>query len=1024
MKPPAYLLRPLGILAVFAALALGGLFCWSRLPVELLPRLPYPRLTVVTVYEHAPPQEVETLVTRRLEGVLGTVAGVRRLESVSSEGLSQMTLIFQWGRDLGQSAAEVREKLDSVADQLPREAQPPLVLHYDPSEAPVITLGLMGPASGTALRSQAQDALKNRLETLEGVAAVRLSGGLVPEVEVEADLARLVAQNLDLGTLVERIKKANLNSPAGELRMGNLELPVRTLGRFASPQDIPQVPVNRGQGGTVVNISEVARVRPWHKDQTGFCRVDGQPAVLLSVLKEPAANAVEVSRRVRERLAQMAPGLPAGWTLQVVDDQAPFVENSLAQLRDAVLWGGLLAFLVLVWFLRRFQAALLVMLSVPVSLLAALGTMYLAGVGLNLMSIGGLALGVGMLVDASIVVLEAYERHLAREGEPLMAAAQALGEVRGGLVTATLTTVSVLVPVLFLTGLAQRLFQDFAFTLVASLLYSLATALLLLPALLVWRGRRRPRQTARPPAEAPRYRRALEASLHRPALLAGLGLLALALGLAGLWHRGAALLPEVSGGRLLCQLRLPPESGLPILTRAVDRAEEYLRAQPAVASIVTRAGVDPHDSSGQGGDLGLDAGRPHEALLTIQLKPGQGLGRKAEGLRLNLRQGLLALGGAEVEVLPAGNLTEPGREALAAPQLLRLMGEDLPELTALAAKVLERLRGVPGLTGLMADGAAQSGQLQVRVDRDAAATQGINVSQVAQELRRAVQGEVAGKLLEGDRETDIRVRLLAGDRQDPATLGELPLRSQTGHTVRLRQVSSLVPGQGPQEILRQERRRTVLIRGQVTGQAFSRGQDQALAAAAQVELPAGYELRPGSQSLALGESFSSLGAALGLSLMLIYVILVVQFESLRWPLVILLALPPLCLGPALALNLAGLPLSALVLLGSVVLIGMAVNTSILLVDYTNQLRRAGMEPAQALAQAALVRRRPIVMTTLTTILGTLPLALGWGAGADLAQPLALTVASGLLVSIAATLLLVPALYRLFLGRGQGQEQGR
>ncbi|MBI5523009.1 MAG: efflux RND transporter permease subunit [Desulfarculus sp.] len=1016
MKPPAYLSRPLGILAVFAALALGGLFCLSRLPVELLPRLPYPRLTVVTVFEHAPPQEVETLVTRRLEGVLGTVAGVRRLESVSAEGLSQMTLIFQWGRDLGHSAAEVREKLDSVADQLPREAQPPLVLHYDPSEAPVITLGLTGPAAGTALRAQAQDVLKNRLETLEGVAAVRLNGGLVPEVQVEADLARLVAQNLDLGTLVERIKKANLNSPAGELRLGNLELPVRTLGRFASPQDIPQVPVGKGQGGALVSLAEVARVRAGHKDQTGFCRVDGLPAVLLSVQKEPGANAVEVSRRVRERLAPMAAGLPTGWGLQVVDDQAPFVEDSLAQLRDAVLWGGLLAFLVLAWFLRRMRAALLVMLSVPVSLLATLGAMYLAGVGLNLMSIGGLALGVGTLVDASIVVLEAFERHQARAGEPLAAAASALGEVRGGLITATLTTVSVLVPVLFLTGLAQRLFQDFAFTLVASLLFSLATALLLLPALLVWLGRGQV-AAARPPAQAAHYRRALQWSLAHPLTAAGLGLLALVLGLGGLWVRGAALLPEVGGGRLLVQLRLPPESGLPLLTGAVDRAEEFLRARPEVASLVTRAGVDPHDSGGQGGDLGLDPGRPHEAMLTVHLKPGQGLGRGAEGLRTSLRQGLTALGGFEAEVLPAGNLTEPGREALSPPQLLRLMGDDLDTLVELSAKVLARLKDVGGLAGLVADGAAKSGQLQVRVDREAAAAQGVNVTQVAQELRRAVQGEVAGKLLQGDRETDIRVRLQPGDRQEPAALGELPLLGQGGQTLRLRQVANLHPGQGPQEILRQERRRTVLIRGQVTGQAFSQGQESALAAAGQVELPAGYELRPGSQGLALSESLSSLGAALGLSLMLIYVILVVQFESLRWPLVILLALPPLALGPALALNLTGLPLSALVLLGSVVLIGMAVNTSILLVDYTNQLRRAGMAPAQALLQAAQVRRRPIVMTTLTTVLGALPLALGLGAGADLAQPLALTVVTGLFVSIAATLLLVPALYRLFLGRG-------
>ncbi|MFH1059974.1 MAG: efflux RND transporter permease subunit [Pseudomonadota bacterium] len=1012
MSSPGFLGRPLGVLALFAALALGGLFCWPRLAVELLPRLPYPRLTVVTTYENAPPQEVEALVTRRLEGVLGTVAGLRRLDSLSAEGFGQMTLVFEWGRDLAQSAAEVREKLDSVADQLPREAQPPLVLHYDPSEAPAVTLALTGPAGGGALRDLASEVLKPRLETLAGVAAVRLGGGLVPEVQIEADLARLVATGLELGALVERVKQANLNAPAGELRLGKLMLPVRTVGRFNSLADIPPVPLKEPRDGAVVTLGEVAQVRAGHKDQEGFARVDGRPAVLLMILKEAGANTVGVSQRVRDRAQELADVLPAGWGLAVVDDQAPFIADSLSQLRDAVLFGALLAFGVLLWFLRRPGAALLVVLAVPVSLLTTLAVMYVAKVELNLMSIGGLALGVGMLVDGSIVVLEAYERHRAALGEPLAAARTALREVRSGLVTATLTTVAVLLPVLFLGGLAQRLFVDFAFTLVTSLLTALAVALFLLPAMLVWRGRAaKPRPQ---PGPSRRYGAWLNACLARPWLPVALGLVAVAAGAAGLYTRGAALLPEVQASRLLVQLRLPPESGLQVLEEAADRAEAWLKSQPEIESLVTRGGVEPVEA-GQG-QPNQEPGRAHEVLITVKLKDGAGQGRAAGEFMARLRQGLKDQR-LPAEVMPAGNLAEPGREGWLPPQLVRILGEDLATLRRLAKDLTERLGGMGGYAGIMADGAAQSGQLQVKVDREAAAALGVTVQQVSQEAKRAVAGEVAGKLVSGGKETDIRVRLRLSDRTDPVALGELPLAGPKESIVRLRQAARLEPGEGPEEVLRQERRRAVLVRGQVVGEPFSTGQARAMQAAALLEAPQGYEVRPGLQAQALSESLGELMAAMGLALMLIYVILVVQFESLRWPLVILLGLPPLAFGPAAALWLSGLPVTALVLLGGVVLLGMAVNTSILLVDYTNQLRAQGVALVEALVRAAQVRRRPILMTTLTTVLGTAPLALGWGAGATLGRPLALTALAGLVVSIVVTLLLIPALYRLLAGRG-------
>ncbi|MGD9123522.1 MAG: efflux RND transporter permease subunit [Desulfarculaceae bacterium] len=1020
MNRPGYLNRPWGLLALFTALVLGGLFCWPRLPVELLPRLPFPRLTVVTNFENATPQDVDTLITRRLEAVLGTVPGVRRVESVSSEGSSSIKLIFDWGSPLTEAAAQVREKLDSVADQLPREADTPLVLHFDPSEAPVITLALAGGEDLLALRSLAEDHIKTKLETQPGVAAVRLSGGLVREVQVLADRGRLVAQNLDLATVVDKVKKANLDSPAGELHLRGLEVAVRTVGRFHRPQEITQVPLSGGQGQALLTLGEVADVVLTHKDKTGFSRVDGKPAVLIAVIKGPLANAVQVSRTVREQAGQLKGSLPPGWGLSVVEDQAPFIEESLGQLGNMVLWGGGLAFLVLIVFLRSIASALLVVVSAPVALVATFGLMHVAGVSLNLMSIGGLALGVGMLVDGSIVVLEAFRRHRLTKSDSLAAAQAALTEVRGGLVCGALTTTVVLVPILFMTGLAQRLFKDFAFTLAASLLLSMVTALFLLPTLLTWLYRNRmPRSEASAlPRQKPRiYAPLLERALRWRLITVFLSVAVVGFSAWGLGSLGASLLPDLSGGRILVQVSLPPGSSLERLEQAVSQAEAILAKTPEVKTMVTRAGVDP-----QGALLpGTEVGRPYQALIALQLKPGTQTAPGGKGLMERLRQELAQVKDAAIEVAPGGDLAAPGRESFAPPQLLLVQGEELGTLRRVGEKILSRLRGLEGLAGLRADGVSLTKQLMVVPDRQGAAVSGVSVSQVARSVRRAVQGEEAGKLLQGDRQTDIRVRLRPGDRRNLADLEKLPLSTPRGGMMYLGQLARVRAGMGPEEIFRYQRRQAILVRGQVTGQPFSTGQDAALKEAAQVELPPGYELQPGAQRVALTESLTGLAAALGLALLLIYVILVVRFESLRWPLVILMGLPPLMAGPALALHLAGIPISALVLLGGVVLLGMAVNGSILMVEYCNQLRQADLPARQALSQAAWVRFKPLMMSTLTTVLGALPLCLGLGGASAISRPLALTVVSGLLTALLSTLFLVPVLYSLWGRLGPGRR---
>ena len=996
-----YLKRPLGVIALFAAALAAGLFCLVRLPVSLLPSLSQPRLTVMTRYEHATPDEVDSLVTRRLEAVLGTVTGMRRMESLSKQGLSRIGLVFDWDRALTTASAEVREKLDSAIARLPREASPPLVLPYDPSQTPLITLALSGDAGGLALRRAAEERIKPRLLTLPGVAEVGVQGGQEPEVQVLVDKGSLIAHGMDLAKVVEGVKKANLNSPAGELRIKNRNMPVRTVGRFVNPQQIATTPLIT-QGQAALTVGQVATVRYTHKDLTGFCRVNGKDAVLISVLGAQEANALAVSDAVRQAVGGL--GLAKGMKLTVVEDQAPLVAGSLEELARMVMLGGLLAILVLLVFLRRLRAAFLVALAAPLGLFISFGLMNLFGVGLNLMSIGGLALGVGMLLDGSIVVMEAFERHY-RPGDSRLAAARlALGEVSGSLITGTLTTAMVLVPVFFMTGLAQRLFADFAFTLAASLLVSLATGLLLLPALLVWLGGK-PRKLK---AKREKSGGGFWFWVVRMKLV--LALIALGLGYGAYWHlaqQGVSLLPSLGMDRMRISLKLPGGSGLDNLQKAVDWVEKSVRENDPKARVITRAGrLDSEDLLG-----GPQAGEEDQAGLTAYLPPGADPEASAGVLGRKLAQ----VQDAEVQVVPGGQVSglregEDGRAELAV-----LVGEDRGKLISSAQALKKALAAQPYLEALEVRGLSSKKRIDIKVERQSAALAGISVSQVARTVGRAVQGEVAGQLLAGDRQIDIRVRLQESDRQGLHDLSELPLSTSQGGSMQLNQAATLSSGQGPLEIMRRHRRPALVLKGRIKGLPHGVGQEKALEAARKVKLAPGVELKPGSGRRELLESMRGLGGALLLALALVYVILVVRFESLLRPLVVLLGLPSAAVGPALALHYLKMPLDALVLLGGVVLLGVSVNGSILLVDLADRRRKQGMNGAVALAGAARVRVKPLLMTTMTTVLGALPLCLELGQTAGLSRPLAVTVVSGLITGMLGTLFLVPGLFALFTG---------
>lgn len=1004
------LFHPLAIIALFSLMVIGGIASLPSLPVELLPSLKHPSLVIITSFANASAQEVESLLTRPVEEAVGTVTGLKSMSSTSAEGTSTVVVKFNWGTNMGLASAEIREKLDLIADEFPRDVKLPIVVQYDPSDAPVMTLALTGPQSLTALYVLAKDILRKELETVSGVASVRISGGLEPEIQVLVDPGRLAAYHADLKVVADQLEAANINFPGGTFVQGPWELHVRTVGRFKNLNEIGSVSIGRGIDGGSVQIKDVAEIKALHSDRKGICRVNGQPAVLLGIMKDPSDNTVQVAELVSERVHQLVSLLPAAAKLEVVDNESPIIERALRALKIDILWGGCLAFAVLLLFLRNLGSAGLVMLSIPVSVMSTFAFMAFAGVSLNIMSIGGIALGVGMLLDCSIVVLEAVHRK-GRDAESVLdLTVEALEEVGPSVVSGTLTTLAVLIPILLMTGMAQRLFRDLAFTMGVSMAMSLLVSIFLLPAMIVKTHRfNHVASSASETASALErgYRAALARVLEHPFLIVTVSIAFVMAAAGALYSLGFQLLPNVDMGRFTINLTLKPEASIDTISQVVEKCEDRLRRLPYVLGTITEAGVDSNKSRE---DSTQYSGKSNEARIIVQLSDD--LGISASRAVRSLRDLKDSLPDAQVDfVLRQGPLARI-LGSVKSPEVLRLCGDELEPLRDLADNMFANLNASSFLKDISIDGNTWTEHLRVVVDRYKAATNGISVDDVAHAVRNAVQGKVVGQFRSGGLEQDIRVRLKTKDRTRIEDLKALPLRSAHGGTVFLGQVAEISTGSGPREILRTDRRRNVVFHANVVGEAVATGEAKALEKARSANLPAGYEAVPGAERFELMASLKSLSIALGLAALLVYTIVVVQFESLTWPLVVFSALPFTIVGPAMTLDYLQSPVNVLVLIGAVVLIGIVSNMSILMVATINDLRSRGLSTRDAIREGCAIRLRPILMTTFTTVLGALPMCID-SAGADqLNQMLALTIVSGLLASTLFKLFALPVIYEL------------
>ena len=1005
--------RRVSVMMAALAIVVFGAVAYNRLALELFPDITYPSITVQTEFPDTAPQEVENLVTRPVEEAVGVLRGLQTVHSVSRAGMSEVTLEFEWGADMDLLSMEVREKLDRLI--LPEDALDPVVLRFDPSLDPIVRLALAGGEDLTVLRRLADKQIKQDLETIKGVASASIKGGLEEEIQVEVDQDRLAALGIPIDEVRRVVGISNVNLPGGALRGRDSQFLIRTVNEFRSVEEIADLIVRR-EGNAVVRLGEVADVFWGAKEREEITRTGGRESVEISIYKEGDANTVTVARRLQDRIDEWQQGkLPPGVTMTVLFDQSHFIQQAVNEVRNAALVGGVLAVLVLLAFLRDGRSTLIIATSIPISVVATFVAMYRMDISLNIMSLGGLTLGIGMLVDNSIVVLESIHRKK-QLGAPLFAAAVAgTSEVGGAVVASTLTTVAVFLPIVFVEGIAGQLFRDQALTVTFSLLASLAVAVTMIP-MLSAAGARLPRRGAHDDADdvaehieaggterslgwfSDLYDRLLRGALRLRwvTLVVAFGVFGLSLWAVGLL--GTELIPQLAEGEFFFEVKLPEGASLAATDRTIATMEQAAAAEPGVERYYATVG-----SRLVSGGMSLNTKAENLGQLNVVMKD-RADDRAEAAAAEHLRERFARLPDVEVK------FGRPSYFSLKTPVEVIVYGEDLDELRAYSLDLARRLASVPGLVDVRSSLEAGNPELQVVFDRDRLASLGLDMGTLSETLRSRVLGVVPTRFKEQDRQIDIRIRNRAEDRASVRDVRNLVVAGPEGEPIRLLAVADVTEARGPAEIHRLQQQRAAVISANLEDRSLGAAVADVEEAIAAMPPGPGLTTDLGGQNREMQVSFRSLRFAIALAVFLVYLVMAATFESFLHPLLVLFTIPLALVGVVAGLLATGTTITVIVLIGTVMLVGIVVNNAIVLIDTINRLRRAGVARTEAVVRGGHLRLRPILMTTLTTILGLLPMALAWGEGAELRSPLAITVASGLALSTLLTLVVIPAAY--------------
>ncbi|MEP6757225.1 MAG: efflux RND transporter permease subunit [Chthonomonadales bacterium] len=1021
--------RPVAVTMRIAALVLLGAICATRLPVDLLPKVSLPTVAVNTTWPNVSPEEIEAQVTRPIEEAVSSVPNLYQVTSQTTEGLSVVRVTMQWGADVGQAAIDVLQLVERARQRFPTDPtlQAPIVFKYDPSTLPILIFGVRGEEDPVKLRTLLDNQVTPIIESADGVGSAVVTGGEQRAIIVDCDQAKLQAYHFSMTDVIKRIGQENQNVPAGIALQGKTELTIRTLGWFKNPTEVAHIPIGSFNGQQIL-LSQIADVRDEHPETRLITRLNLDPAVGIIITKQSAANTVTTAEAVKDKIIQIQKLYP-NLEFKLAYDQAQFIGDSIADVKSSAMIGGLLAVLILLFFLRNFRSTLVVALSIPISIISTFALLYMCGFTLNTMSLGGLALATGLIVDDAVVVLENIFRHIERDGKRAAeAAVSGTMEISSAVVSSTITIMVVFLPLLLIKGQSGQMFSQFAFVVIFSIAVSLLDATTVVPMLAsrlilgdahhenlrgvshgfwdklfakfgVWLD-----------ALDASYRSGLEWAIkHRFWVIGGVAAVSI-LSLLLVPMIGSELMPQTDSGDFTIVVNMPPGTALSVTNEAMLKVENILNKDPNVATAFAASGTRLNL---RGSTTALT---PYQGSVTVKLKED----RKQSTLDVitGLRKKFSAIPGARSLVTQTDLVTfilTGGNQNVE----VDIFGEDLDVLSKVGRDLIQKLRAVPGYENVDTNWQEALPEIQWAIDREKAAQFGLNFSDIANTINTATNGTIASYYQEKGYQYPIIVQSPENQRKSAATMGEMVIRPASAavgsatRDIRLSQVASPVYKVGPNEIFRQDRQRFIAVTGQPQGRSAGEIQNDIGKIMKTYQLPKGYYWDWGTNQKRRSEEYSGMVLAVFLAIGLIYMLLASQFESFVHPLTVLTSVPLSAVGVILALFLSGKAFGLTAFIGLLMLVGIVVKNGILLVDYTNLLRGRGLSRDQAVLEAGPTRLRPILMTTSAAVFGMLPLAIGLGKGSETQAPMATAVIGGLITSTILTLFIVPTVYTLF-----------
>ncbi len=1004
--------RPVLTLMLTLSLVVFGVLGYFELGVDQMPNMEFPVVTITAQLEGASPETMEEDVTEVLEEHLNTIAGLRSLKSTTMQGAAMITAEFELERDIDEAAQDVRDKVGRARYELPREVPPPVINKINMSSRPIVWLPLNSNRSQVETTEFIKYTVKPYLETISGVAGTEIFGKRERAIRIWIDGEALRARGLGVLDVVGALQREHIDVPAGRLESHALEYSLKTEAEFKSIEDLASLIVAQ-VGGAPVRLGDVARVEDGAEDERFLARFNGAPGAGIGILKQSLANTVEIADRTHEQVDELRKFLPEGLTFperdQVIDFSSA-IRESVAETQFALVLGAFLATLTVLAFLRRVRPTLVVATSIPLSLVASFGAMWIFGFTINTMTLLALALAVGVVIDDAIIVLENIERRRAAGESPREAASKGASQIAFAATAATLSIAVVFLPVVFVRGIVGSFLKEFGLTVAASVIFSLFVALTLIPML----AARMPETEAHPSDGVFRklellfarleagYARVLDWALgHRATVLwIAVGSFVAALFFGTLL--GSEFFPPSDEGRVFVLMETPPGTSLEGTLDRVKEGEKWLLAQPELKGLFSGVGVSGPD--GPGNVTG--------AIFVAILKPRSERSRSAQELMTAARAELGKIPGIDVRVFdPIAMIGGGGRG-----ELEFEMRGNLPidQLDQLSDEILRRLRAQPGFVDLSKSLRVGLPELRVIPDREKCAALGIDARSLAQVVQAGIGGLDVAKFKEGGHRYNVRIRLDDAFRADPESIGAMYIRTGDGSAVELRNVARVETGAAPSTISRDQRQRSVTISANLEALPVGDAIDVVRRATKDV-LPEGVTIHFGGSAEQFLQSLRQFALAIGLAVLIIYMVLAAQFESLLHPLTVMLALPLAMVGAfggLLVMHLfrLGMTINLFSVIGIILLMGLVTKNSILLVDFANELRTRGLDPVAAMREAAPVRMRPVLMTAVSMILGVLPAAIGIGPGAETRAPMAVATGAGMLSSVVLTLLVVPVFY--------------